>query len=93
MGVRDGDRQRVGGVGRFRLGLGQQDLQHHRDLVLVGMAGADHGLLDLVGRVFGDRYAEHRGRQHGDAAGLAEFQRGDAVLVDKGLLDRGLHPA
>src|SRR3954451_3094984 len=38
MGVGDGDRQRVGGVGRFRLGLWQQDFQHHGDLVLVGMA-------------------------------------------------------
>src|SRR5215207_244371 len=55
-----------------------------------GTACADHGLLDLVGRVLGNQYAEHRGRQHGDAAGLAEFQRGDAVLVDKGLFDRSL---
>ena len=93
MRVRDRDRQRVGGVGGFRLGLRQQDLEHHRDLVLVGMTGADHGLLDLVGRVFGNRYAEHRRRQHGDAARLAEFQRRDAVLVDKGLFDRGLHRA
>ncbi len=28
--------QRVGGVGGRRLGLGQQNLQHHRDLALVG---------------------------------------------------------
>ena len=90
VGVRDRDRQRVGGVGRFRLGLRQQDLQHDRDLVLVGMSGADHGLLDLVGRIFRNRYAEHRRRQHGDAARLAELQRGDAVLVHKGLLHRGL---
>ena len=41
MRVRDGDRQRVGGVGGFRFGLRQQDLQHHQNLVLVGMAGAD----------------------------------------------------
>ena len=90
MRMGDGDRQRIGRIGRFRIGLRQQDLQHHRDLVLVGVAGADHGLLHLVRRVFRHRDAEHRGRQHGDAARLAEFQRGDAVLVDKGLLDRGL---
>ena len=90
MRVRDGDRQRIGGVGRFRLGLRQQDLQHHQDLVLVGMAGADHGLLHLVRGVFRDRDPEHRRRQHRDPARLPEFQRGDAVLVDKGLFDRGL---
>ena len=89
MRMRDGDRQRVGGVGRFRLGLGQQDFQHHQDLVLVGVAGADHGLLDLVGRIFRDRDPEHRRRQHRDPARLAELQGGDAVLVDKSLFDRG----
>src|SRR5450631_3136242 len=53
------------------------------------MSSADHGLLDLIGRVFGDRNPEHRRRQHRDAARLAEFQRRDAVLVDKSLFDRG----
>ena len=42
------------------------------------------------GRVFRDRDPEHRRRQHRNAARLAELQRGDAVLVDKGLFDRGL---
>src|SRR6185312_14565329 len=43
----------------------------------------------LVWRIFRDRYAEHRGPEHGNPPCLAEFQRGDAVLVDKRLLDRG----
>src|SRR5690349_5810748 len=39
MRVRDGDRERVGRIRRFRLSLGEKNLQHHRDLVLVGMSG------------------------------------------------------
>src|SRR6202040_1308303 len=58
--VGDGDGERVGCIGGFRLGLGQQDFEHHQNLVLVGMSSADHGLLDLIGRVFGDRNPEHR---------------------------------
>ena len=53
------------------------------------MAGADHGLLHLIGRIFRDRNSKHRRRQHGDPARLAEFQRRDPVLVDEGLFDRG----
>ncbi len=45
--------------------------------------------LTWFGRIFGNRNAEHRGRKHGDAAGLAELQRRDAVLVGEGLFDRG----
>ena len=90
MRMRDGDRQRVGGVRALRIGLRQQHAEHHPDLVLVGMARADHGLLHLVGRVFGDGNSGHRRRQHRDAARLAELQRRHAVLVDEGLLDRGL---
>src|SRR5467141_4150792 len=89
MRMRDGDRERVGGVGGFRLGLGQQDFQHHQDLILVGMSGADHGFLHLVRGIFRHRYPEHRRRQHRNAARLAKLQRGDTVLVDEGLFDRG----
>ena len=89
MGVGNRDRQRVGGVWRFRLGLWQQYLQHHQYLVLVGMAGADHRLLHLVRRIFSNRYPEHRGREHRNPPRLTELQRGHAVLVDEGLLDRG----
>src|ERR1700736_6340050 len=90
MRVRDRDSERVGGVGGFRFGLGQQNLQHHQNLVLVGVAGADHGLLDLVRRIFRNRNPKHRRRQHRDAPRLSKFQGGDAVLVDKSLLDCGL---
>ena len=50
---RDGER-----IGRIRAGdLDPGKLQPHHvfDLPLVGMAHADHGLLDLVGSVFADR--------------------------------------
>ena len=89
MRMGDRDRERVGCIGRFRLGLGQQNLEHHQDLILVGMAGADHGLFHLIGSIFRHRNPEHRRRQHRDAPGLAEFQGGDAILVDEGLLHRG----
>ena len=53
------------------------------------MAGADHGFLDLVRGVFRNGDAEHRRRQHRDAARLSELEGRDAVLVDERLFDRG----
>src|SRR5260370_24321213 len=93
MRVRDGDRERVGGVGGFWFGLRQQNLQHHQNLVLVGVASADHGLLHLVRGVFRNRYPEHRRRQHCNTPRLAELQRGDAVPVNEGLFDCGFSGA
>ena len=75
---------------RLRVGLGQQHADHHAHLRLVAVAGADDGLLDQVGRIFGDRHAALGRHQHGDAARLAELQRRGCVLVDEGRLDRGL---
>ena len=57
MRVADRDGQRVGGVLALRIGLRQQHADHHADLRLLAVAGADHGLLHHVGRVFGDRQA------------------------------------
>ena len=41
MRVTDGDGQRIRRVG-LGVDAGQQDSNHHRDLRLVGMAGADY---------------------------------------------------
>ena len=67
-----------------------QHLHHHVDLLLVAMADADHRLLDGVGRVFGDGKPGARGNQQRDATRLAELQRRRSILVDEGLLHRGL---
>jgi hypothetical protein len=90
MGVADGDGERVGGIVAFELGLGHQDFQHHVYLLLFAVADADHGLLDGVRRIFRDPQARPGRHQHGDAARLAELQRGGRILVDEGLLDSGL---
>ena len=55
MGMRDGDRERVGGVRRARIGLREQEADNRLDLMLLGMSHADHRLLDQVRRIFGDR--------------------------------------
>src|SRR6478736_4397003 len=60
------------------------------DAAMLGVADADHGLLDEVGGVFGDAEARERGHDQRDAAGLAEFQRRLRIAIDEGLLDRGL---
>jgi hypothetical protein len=73
MRVSDRDRERVGGVVGFRRGLGQEHAEHHADLRLVAMAGADDGLLDEVRRVFSNRHAGLGRHQERDAAGLAEL--------------------
>ena len=90
VGVADRDRERVGGVGGLRPEPGQQALDHRGDLILRGMAGADHRALDRIGRIFVDRQAGERGRQQRDAARLAELEGRHRVLVDEGLLDRRL---
>ena len=90
MGVGDGDGERVGGVGAVG-GRARQEAPHHgADLALVAMACADHGLLDGVGRIFGDDDARKRRHEQGDPARLAELERCRSVTVDESLLDRGL---
>ena len=89
VGMADGDRQGIGGVGRLGQTTGQQHADHHLDLLLVGMAGADHRFLDQIGRIFGDRQAGERRHQQHHAAGDAQLQGRGRVLVDEGLLDRG----
>ena len=73
MRVRDRDGERIGGIVRGRIGLGQQHADHHAHLRLVAVAGADDRLLDQVRRIFGDRHAGARRHHHGDAARLAEL--------------------
>ncbi len=90
MRVTDRDRQRVGGVLGLRIGFRQQHADHHSYLRLLAVAGADHGLLHLVGRIFGDRQSGARRHQHGDAARLAELQGRGGVAVDESVLDRRL---
>src|SRR4029077_20576741 len=53
MRMRHGNRERVRGIGGFRLGLGQQNLQHHQHLVLVGMAKTDpRALFPVLGLIW-----------------------------------------
>src|SRR5882672_6118621 len=90
VGVADGDRQRIGGIGGLQQAARQQATHHHLDLRLLGMAGADDRLLDQVGGIFGDREPGQRRHQQRHAACEAELQRGRSVLIDEGLFDRGL---
>ena len=87
MRMRHRDRERVGGVLRLRIGLRQQHADHQADLRLLGVAGADDGLLHQVGRVFGDDHARLRRHQQRDAARLPELQGRGRVAVDEGRLD------
>ena len=80
----------VRGVGALDQAAREEAANHHLHLVLLGVAGADHGLLHRLGAVLGDRNAEQRRRQQRDAAGIAELEGRRAVAVDVGLLDRGL---
>ncbi len=74
----------------MRIGLGQQHADHHPNLRLVAVAGADDALLHQIRRVFGDRHAGPRGHHHGNSARLSELERRLGVLVDEGRLDRRL---
>ena len=88
MRMRDGGRQRIGGIGLLDAAGGQQPLDHELHLLLAGMTGADHAFLDVVGRIFGDLQPRLRRRQQRHGAGMAELQRGGRIAGDKGLLDR-----
>ena len=74
MGMADGHRQRVGGVGHDLATARQQEADHHRHLLLGGVAGPGHGALDLLGGIFVHGEAGMaRGQQH-HAAGVAELE-------------------
>ena len=90
MRVADGDGERIGRVVAVEGGAGEEHPDHRPDLLLLGMAGADDGLLDLVRRVFGHRQPRLRRDEERDAPRLAELQRRRGVAVDEGLLDRRL---
>ena len=61
MRVADGDGERVGGIVGVEFRPRQQHRDHHADLLLLRVAGADDRLLHRVRRVFGDRKAGRAG--------------------------------
>ena len=87
-GVTYGNGQRIGLVRALEPGLRQQEADHHLDLLLLRVAGADHGLLDDVGRILGNPQAALGRGQQRHAPRLAELQCRAGILVDEGLLDR-----
>src|SRR5262249_48672370 len=90
MRMRHCDRERIGGIVRLRIGLGQEHLDHHADLHLLAVAGPNDRLLHQVGRIFGNRKPGKRRHQHCDTARLAELEGRSGVAVDEGRLDRRL---
>ncbi len=90
MGMGDCDGKSVGCIVGARICLGQQHPDHHADLRLLAVAGADDGFFHKIRRVFGNRQPGDRRHQHGDAARLPELEGCSRVLVHERCLDRGL---
>jgi hypothetical protein len=67
----------------FRIGLRQQHLRASPDLVLVGVAGADHGLLHLVGRVFRNRMPNIAGASMATPRACPSFSVATPSLLTK----------
>ena len=87
--VADRDRERVGRVVRRRHGRQAEDQLHQLlHLLLLGAPVADDRALDLGGRVLEHRHARFDGRQHRDAARVAELERAAHVHRVKQILDR-----
>ena len=90
MGVTNGAGQRIGGIGS-RCAWQAQKLHHHvLHLFLGRLAVADHRLLDLQRRVFGNRQPGMDQRAERRTARLAKEQRRLRVDVDEHLFDRRL---
>ena len=83
MCVGDGAGEGIGGVGSGFAGQRQQTAHHVLHLRLGCVPVADHRLLDLQGRVFGDFDAVGDEGRDGGAAGLPEEQGRLRVDVDK----------
>jgi hypothetical protein len=91
MRMADGAGERIGGIGGGVAGQREQALHHVLDLLLGGVAIADHRLLHLQGGVLGHRQpGEHRGANR-RAARLAERQGRLGIRVHEDLLHRHLH--
>ena len=80
--------QGVGGIGLGRLGKVEEGLHHLLDLLLGGLAVADHGLLDLQGRVFEDRQPPRDAGYHGGAPGLTKLQGALDIVGEKDVFHR-----
>lgn len=91
VGVTEGDGQGVGGVDLRLLQQAEQVHDHQLHLLLVGTAGADHGLLDLAGGVLGHAQTLLHRRDYRRAARLAELQRRVGVARHEHLLDAEHH--
>jgi hypothetical protein len=89
MRVADGDGERVGFVFADLAGGGQQRADHHADLLLRGVARADHRFLDEVSRVFMHLKPGAGDGDDGSASRRAELERGRGVVVHKSFLDCG----
>lgn len=93
VGVANGARQGIGGIGSRSTRKIEQADNHRLHLLLGRLAVADHGLLDLQGRIFShrqpgmDQGADHR------PAGLPEQQGGLRIDIDEHLFDRRLDRA
>jgi hypothetical protein len=68
----------------------QKHLHHVADLGLVGVADADHRLLDQIRRIFRHRHPGAARHQQRHGPGSPELQGGAGILVDEGFLHRGL---
>ncbi len=81
--------ERVGGVeGRRRLVEAEEQLDHLRNLVLLGAAIADDRALDFGRRVFHHLAACFHRREHRDSAGVAQQERAPHVGGVEQVFDR-----
>ena len=86
--VADGERERVGGVGRSGcLAQPEQPGDHGGHLLLAGPALTGDGRLHLAGRVEGDRQPGPRREQRDHAAGLRGAHDGAHVVLAEHPLD------
>jgi len=86
VGVRDRNRQRIGGIGARDLRARQQTGNHGMDLRFFCTARADYRLLDQPRRILADLEPMARSSKQNDAAGLAQLERGLRVHIDEYLL-------
>ena len=86
MGMTNGDREGISGIGRVDHATWQQGFDHHLHLLFGSVPCPNNGFFDHIWGILGNRKAMARGHQQRHAPSLSHRRRG-SVHIDECFLD------